>query len=279
MTPEQLQMRTQRAEIEPLVISKSEEGFRVYSPMTPGRQYVVTGTAEGPVCTCPDFEYHKEDPNWRCKHILAVFKRSARPQAPSVPENPDTADERVAIQAEGRGTTDAPSQLQMVIKRSVSPDHRIDSLSVEFSSPVGDASGEEVRSRAISTLRLQSDIVDAFLEIQGEAGEGNSHVSTSHDESVPAKLLGIWGMNTRRGRSLFIEVQTNGKTIRLFGSKKELADAIVAAGNPRLAERIEEGARLNLPCRVVTKPSEDGRYQNVERVLPPSSSHQPGGAR
>ncbi len=279
MTREQLQMRTQRAETEPLVISKTEEGFRVYSPMTPGRQYVVTGTAEEPVCTCPDFEFHKEDQEWRCKHILAVFKRSAKPQVPPEPENPDTEEERVAIQEEGLGRTEPPSQLQMVIKRSVSPDHRIDSLSVEFSSPVGDASGEEVRSRAISTLHLQSVIVDAFLEIQGEAGEGNGRVSTSHDESVPAKLLGISGMNTRRGRSLFIEVQTNGKTIRLFGSRKELADAIVAAGNPRLAERIEEGARLNLPCRVITKPSENGRYQNIERVLPPLDSHQPGRAR
>jgi hypothetical protein len=35
-----------------------------------------------------------------------------------------------------------------------------------------------------------------------------------------------------------------------------------------MAERIEEGVALRVPCRVITKPSPDGRYVNIERVLP-----------
>jgi hypothetical protein len=43
---------------------------------------------------------------------------------------------------------------------------------------------------------------------------------------------------------------------------------IIAAGFPQLAERVDEGKQLNAPCRVVTKPSEDGKYVNVKQVLP-----------
>ena len=59
---------------ERLIISLNEEGnFRVYSPANPTRSYTVSGTAEGPKCTCPEFEAHKSDPEWKCQHMLAVL--------------------------------------------------------------------------------------------------------------------------------------------------------------------------------------------------------------
>ena len=81
-------------------------------------------------------------------------------------------------------------------------------------------------------------------------------------------MLTIGGINTKWGRRLYIAVQSNGQTLKFFGSRKQLADAITAAGFPNMAERLDEGKQLNVPCRVVTKPSEDGRYVNVEQVLP-----------
>jgi hypothetical protein len=81
-------------------------------------------------------------------------------------------------------------------------------------------------------------------------------------------MVGIGGTDGRWGRRLFIGFQANGQNLRLYGNKAQLAEAIRNAGFPRMAERIEEGVALRVPCRVITKPSPDGRFVNIERVLP-----------
>jgi hypothetical protein len=75
-------------------------------------------------------------------------------------------------------------------------------------------------------------------------------------------------MNTRGGWKTFINVQVNGTTTKVFGNKRELGEMITAAGFASIAEHISQGMMLNLPCRVITKPTPDGRYLNIERVLP-----------
>ncbi len=50
-----------------------------------------------------------------------------------------------------------------------------------------------------------------------------------------------------------------------------------AAGFPDVASQVAEGLEIRLPCRVTTKPSDDGRYVNVERVLP--AEERPNGTR
>jgi len=158
----------------------------------------------------------------------------------------------------------------MVLKRSVSPDGRIDSLSVEFSCPVsGDAPGA-VKEQALATLALQDEIVGSFLTANGKdkAPQATPPSQPQHGNGpAPAKMLSIGGINTKWGRRLYIAFQSNGQTLKYFGSRK-LADALTSAGYTQLAERIDEGKQLNVPCRVITKPSEDGRPINVEQVLP-----------
>ena len=61
----------------------------------------------------------------------------------------------------------------------------------------------------------------------------------------------------------------DGRTIRLFGNKQQLADAITAAGHRCDAKDVAEGVSLDLPCRVTTKPSDDGRYTNIDQIFPP----------
>ena len=51
----------------------------------------------------------------------------------------------------------------MLLKRSVSPDGRIDSFSVEFSMPVSDIPDGEIKTKAQNVLQLQIEIVGAFL--------------------------------------------------------------------------------------------------------------------
>jgi len=69
----------------------------------------------------------------------------------------------------------------MIMKRSVSPDGRIDSISVEFSLPVSGCSNGDIKQRALSTLELQKEIVGAFLKLNGPK---ESPVLTHHEEAL-----------------------------------------------------------------------------------------------
>src|SRR5439155_2927304 len=70
--------------------------------------------------------------------------------------------------AQKRARRSANGSAQMQIKRSVSPDGRIDSVSVEFSMPVSDISNGEIKDKALKTLQLQKELVGAFLKLNGQ---------------------------------------------------------------------------------------------------------------
>lgn len=91
-------------------------------------------------------------------------------------------------------------------------------------------------------------------------------------------MLSIGGMDGRYGRRLFITVDVNGEMARLFGSRRQLAEALTAAGYVDLSSSVNEGISFDLPCRVVTKLTPDGRYINIEKVLPLEMSRTPGTA-
>src|SRR2546422_5572541 len=202
--PQQFPKRNDNAAGETLVISRTDDGFRVYSPAAPTKSYSVSGSPQAPTCTCPDFEHAA--PGQHCKHIQAVLEQfNGSGQQP----DPYEAQERRAIQEEGRQQpqNEAPAPAnggaQMLLKRSVSPDGRIDSLSVEFSCPVDHASVGEIRDRAAKTLALQAEIVESFLSRNGKdngqrTDQGNG--SNGGNGAVPAKLLTIGGINTKWGR-------------------------------------------------------------------------------
>ena len=237
------------------VISKVQEGFRVHSPES-GQIFMVGHDLDHPVCTCPEFSQHRHDPSWACAHVDAV-----RTHVSHAPVNPG-----------GRAVrTSVDGNAQLTLKRSVSPDGRIDSLSVELSCPVDLGARHDVTSVATRGLGMQAEIVQGFL---GRPQNGNGRPARTVEPpvggngSTPAELIGIAGMNTRYGRRLFLNVRCNGKVLKLFGNEKRLAEAIAGAGFPEAADCIEEGISLNLPCRVTTKPSEDRRYLNVDTVYP-----------
>jgi hypothetical protein len=162
----------------------------------------------------------------------------------------------------------------MLIKRSVSPDGRIDSVSVEFSMPVSDISNGEIKDKALRTLKLQKEIVGSFLTLNGDKQPANT--IQNPEPSVPdngdgkpvfARMIDIGKMNGKWGERLYINLQVNGRWSRIFGSANELALHIAKAGHHIDPANIEQGLRLNLACLVVTKPSNDGKYLNVERVF------------
>ena len=294
MTAQQIQSRHASVEQGVLVASRMDDGYRVYSTDNPSQQYAVRFNGERLTCTCPDFVFHQADPEWQCKHIMAVA-----PFDDHVPEIPEPAPEgesdgtefppitEAAAPAEEppnqpparkrRSPKDASVPASMLIKRSVSPDGRIDSVSVEFSMPVAELSAGEIKDRALKTVQLQRDIISSFLQMN-DNGPHPPHpaaparpvlVERTNGDGHPvfATMLDIGKVNGKWGDRLCIVFDMKGNRTRLFGSPKQLAEHIEAAGYRVRPEEIAPGLRLNLPCQVTTKPSDDGKYVNIERVF------------
>jgi hypothetical protein len=286
MTTAQLETRRERAHQGVLIASRADEGFRVYSTDNPAQQYLVKWDGERFTCTCPDFEVHKSDHAWRCKHILAVEPYDTK----NLPELPEPAEEVVAAaptandppggapSRKRRPPKDPAAPIYMLIKRSVSPDGRIDSVSVEFTMPVVDLTVAEIKDRSLTTLQLQRDIVASFLQLNGQpapqpqpqlpAQPAPAIIARRADDGpVVAKMLDISKVNGKWGDRLCITFDVDGRRTRLFGSAKQLAGHIGAAGYAVQPEHIVPGVRLDVPCLVTTKPSEDGKYVNIDQVL------------
>ncbi len=262
MTSEEYQKRLKRAKDETFVIARTDNGFRIHSPENGGRIYHVTGNPEEPECSCPDFQHHADDPEWRCKHVLAVLHRKASDEETP---NPSPAEET--------------STSRLTLKRSVSPDGKIDALSVEVSLPVNGDSAEATESRARNVLALQDAITTGFLKRNGNGSSnrsGQPAQPSTNGEPVPATILSVGGMNGKWGRRLFLTFEVNGRNLRLYGTEAQLAKRIREAGYPDLAERVAEGLSLNVPCRVTTKPGKNPKYVDVAQVLPPATA--PSGA-
>jgi len=278
MTERELTTRQTRAHAEALVMAPTEDGIRVYAAADPKKSYLVSGLPEAPHCTCREFN-QSDNSDWQCPHILAVRQRFFGGNGRGRDYD---AEERRAIQDEAQETrsssdsAERASAVLMLLKRSASPDGRIDSLSVEFSCPVAGTPGK-VEKKARQILALQTAIMNGFLETHsGKANERGNGGVAQHPQNgegpVPARLVSIGGMDGRYGRRLFIVVQVNGTTTRLFGNKKQLSEALASAGYAGFASQVAEGVPLGVPCRVLTKPSDDGRYLNVEQVLPPDGN-------
>ncbi len=272
MTQEQFRTRVERAQEEVFIVTTAENGWRVRSPRNPSQFYMVSPTETGLACTCPDFKNHAaDDPGWTCKHMLAVQGQQGKP-SPAAPASDAYADEeRAAIQAEAasqsREVEPEPLPAQMLIKRSVSPDGRIDSVSVEFTTAIGGMTGREVKSHAVRILQLQNEIVSGFLK-SNRAAKPAAPAKPNGNGAAPARLIDVGAMNGQYGERFFLNVEVNGRRCRFFGTLNQIADAIAVAGRDLIAEEIEPGLRLNLPCQALTEKSADGRYVNVTRVLP-----------
>ena len=186
MTAEQIESRQARVQKGVLVASRVEDGYRVYSTENPSQQYAVRWDGDHLTCTCPDFAFHKADPDWHCKHIMAIA-----PFDNHQPDIPEPAEEtgndgtdfpppseaapageppENARARKRRAPKDSPAPASMLIKRSVSPDGRIDSVSVEFSMPVAELSALEIKERALKTVQLQRDIISSFLQMNACGG-------------------------------------------------------------------------------------------------------------
>jgi hypothetical protein len=276
MTQEQFAVRKERAERDVFVITAAEEGWRVRSARNPSRYYLVSGDDAGLKCACPDFQTHAaQDPAWQCKHVLAVLAHQAKLGGREPESEQELAEERAAIQAEtspaGPPVNGDTGAAQMLIKRSISPDGRIDSVSIEFALPLAEATVSEIRDRAAKTLKLQTEIVNGFLNgsnAKRNSGRANQSQANKGNGAAFARLVDVGVTNGQYGERFYLNVEVNGRRARLFGTAAQIPWAISTVGEKLFAQDIEPGLRVDLPCRVLTEESRDGRYLNVTRVLP-----------
>jgi SWIM zinc finger len=260
MTQEQFDVRSKRAAQELFVISPTDNGWRVRSAHNPSQYYLVSGDGEDLRCSCSDFETHSEDPDWICKHILAVQNHQAKTHGKQECETYED-EERAAIQSESSPLPQNAAinpQAQMLVKRSLSPDGRIDSISLEFSFDVREESAGDIKARALKALKLQTEIVQSFLGSAKPNGRSNGaarHSSNNKDANgtVAARMLDVGITQTTYGERVYVNFDVNGRRARLFGSEQAVLSAIAAAGKRLAADAIQQGLMLNLPCRVVTE--------------------------
>src|SRR5713101_10074070 len=86
MTQEQFRTRVERADKEVFVITTAEDGWRIRSARNPSQSYLVSTNGNGLVCSCPDFQTHtSDDPDWTCKHVLAVEHEQAKANGTDFP--------------------------------------------------------------------------------------------------------------------------------------------------------------------------------------------------
>ena len=163
----------------------------------------------------------------------------------------------------------------MLVKRSLSPDGRIDSISLEFSFDVREESAGDIKSRALKALKLQTEIVQSFIGPAKPNGRSNGK-STARSNgnnndhangAVTARMLDVGITQTAYGERAFANFDVNGRRARLFGSSEAILDAVASAGKRIGPEAIEEGRMLNLPCRVETVEKANGKYLNVTKVF------------
>jgi hypothetical protein len=194
----------------------------------------------------------------------------AKTQTKQEPEAYENA-ERVAIQAETlpqRENTTAKPQAQMLVKRSLSPDGRIDSVSLEFSFDVREESAGDIKSRALRALKLQTEIVQSFIGPRNGNINARSNGNKNAREGngvVAARMLDLGIAQTAYGERVFVNFDVNGRRARLFGSEESILQAIAAAGKRLGSDAIEHGLMLNVPCRVTTE--QNGKYLNVTKVF------------
>lgn len=172
-------------------------------------------------------------------------------------------------------TSVSPNQpAHMVIKRSLSPDGRIDSISVQIELVITDEPVAEIKMKAGKALALQTEIVRDYIQSHEPPATGPPSVSVTNQQGngqlpgSPAELLSIGSMDSKWGPRYFINVRVNGKMAKLFGSRKQLIFQLAKVGQLLSPEAISDGLKLNLDCRAVTEPSKDGRYLNVVQLYP-----------
>ena len=235
-----------------IVSRRDDDTYRVYDANMKGSVATVTVQGDELDCSCGGRARSEPGMSRACDHLRTILERLPDEHSASLKQ---------------RGC-------QLLLKRSVSPDGRIDALSVELSTAVDPRDQDLLLRRGEYLLDLQERLAQTFRLGQADrrpkAGK-NGHVQRQPDlrpqrhdlPGQPARALSVGAIDTRYGRRFFLKMEVDGKQCRFFGSRAKVAKALGDAGYPIEARALYEGLEVGIDCRARTKKSKDGRYTNV----------------
>jgi hypothetical protein len=114
----------------------------------------------------------------------------------------------------------------MMVKRSLSPDCHIDSVTVQIDLAIESLSAQAIRAKGLKALELETHIIQSYFTsvllpqplslVRPNAADNSGNGSAEGQElASPARLLDI---GRTRNNNFFINVKVKGKTAKLFGS-------------------------------------------------------------
>lgn len=148
-----------------------------------------------------------------------------------------------------------------------------ESLLVGLSVPFPEGGEEHIRRRLAPLLDTLQKAVEAHARKSGipaestvwRSGSGNSHRGKTL--VLPARLLQVQPMVTRKGRRYVLHIEASGRKLRLVATRCELTAQLMTAGQGHLAGHIVTGEAMNMPCRAVLVRRK--RHLAVLALLPP----------
>lgn len=265
-------------------LSRTDRGYKVCCGT---KTYEVTVENENIVCNCSSFQkQQKDNGSYYCSHITAALADFEKEQTYIAPTDASATteqiDSKVGLSSKPNGTAKVPltfptkqasalsKQTHMLIKRSLSVDGRIDSISVEIDFGLLDEDETVVKAQAIKSLKLQDKIIKEFMDVnqpKEELPEPPQVITPT--VSIPEETVNaiMTKVGVTQSNSFYITFELpEGKTAKLFGNQKYLSNQIAVAGFSFPPEKIVEGVVLNIPCRVTTVVN--GKFINVDRVFP-----------
>ena len=164
MTAKELQQRNEKADH--LRVLQTDDGQYFVESGEGKILYNVTVSDDGDTCTCGDFAKNvKRDPDFRCKHILAVFNAVPKREvegAVFLEKNVPRLDDRWIMQIEGKEFVKYPGLLDLGHQKGIS------SIEVD----IVQMPTKENGNFAVCRATVMSKIGETFIDI-GDANPGN----------------------------------------------------------------------------------------------------------
>jgi len=246
MTATELQKRNEKADH--LRVLQTDDGQFFVESGEGKILYNVTVSDDGDTCTCGDFAKNiKRDPDFKCKHILAVFNAVPKREvdgAVFLEKHTPRLDERWITKIEGKEFVKYPGLLDLAHQ------HGLSSIEVDIVQMPAADNG----NFAVCRATVMSKIGETFIDI-GDANPGNC------SSKVSKHLL---RMASTRAIARALRSYTNVGMTAL----EELADfndAIPEAAKPKMAKSKPKAAKkpaAKAPKKAPAKPADSSDTGN-----------------
>ena len=233
-------------------------------------------------CTCPDFQVRIAQEGRICKHIAAAAITALAPQVGvSSPANGNgsvkgngTANAEVApliFRIRRSVQTDGKAAVQVEVQARVTNDEEQDRETASYAYQLLDRLASHAAKSTAPSANIARRELDSPSAATATPIKPRRVTAASKTSPVPAVITKIDRMKTRQGDSLFLKVDVNGETVRVFGRPEELAERLEASGYDIPASEIEAGMELHLPCSVKVGQN-NGGYKIIEEFLPEAAA-------